>query len=436
MIERYQRKEFAEFFSLGAQYGRWLEVELAVTRALAEAGVVPAEAARELVERAGFDVDRILEIEATVRHDVVAFTQAVAERVGPAARYLHYGLTSSDVVDSAWGICLRDATDVLLADVDALRAVLARRAWQERATPVVGRTHGVHAEPTSFGLKLALWHAELGRDRERLARARAAVAVGKIAGAVGTYAELPPAIEARALAALGLEPETVPTQVVQRDRHAEWLFAVALTGATLEKIATEVRSLQRSEIRELEEPFAKGQKGSSAMPHKRNPVVAERICGLARLLRGYVTAGLEDVALWHERDISHSSVERVALPDAALLLDFLLREATWLVEGMKVDREAMRRNIWRSGGLVFSQRVLLRLVESGLSREAAYAVVQRHAMAALAEGGDFLAGLAADPEVAERIPQEELEGLFDVGGYLEHVDEILRRAGIGEEAPQ
>jgi adenylosuccinate lyase len=433
MIERYSRKEFAELFSLESQYRRWLEVELAALDALAAEGTVPAEAARELRAKAVIDVARILEIEATVRHDVVAFTQAVAEKVGPAARYLHYGLTSSDVVDTAWGLALREASDVLLADVDTLRAVLRRRAWQERATPVIGRTHGIHAEPTSFGLKLALWHAELGRDRLRLERAREAVAVGKIAGAVGTYAELPPSIEARALGALGLQAETVPTQIVQRDRHAEWLFSLAMLGATLEKMATEVRSLQRSEVRELEEPFGSGQKGSSAMPHKRNPVVAERICGLARLLRGYLVAGLEDVALWHERDISHSSVERVALPDAALLADYLLRDMTWLVQGMKIDRESMARNIWRSGGLVFSQRVLLRLIETGLSREEAYAIVQGHAMAALAEGGDFKAALTADPRVAERIAPQEFDALFDVQGYLVHVDEILRRAGITGE---
>ena len=426
MIERYARKEFAELFGLEAQYRRWLEVELAVFDALAEAGKVPRSAVAETRERAVIDVDRILAIEATVRHDVVAFTQGIAESVGPAARYFHYGLTSSDVVDTAWGIALRDASDVLLADLDALLKVLARRAWQERGTAVIGRTHGMHAEPTSFGLKLALWHAELSRDRERLLRARDAVAVG-------TYAELPPEIEERALAALGLGRETVPTQIVQRDRHAEWLFSVAIIGATLEKIATEVRSLQRSEIRELEEPFASGQKGSSAMPHKRNPVVAERICGLSRLLRGYLVAGLEDVALWHERDISHSSVERVALPDAALLADYLLRDMTWLAGGMKIDRENMERNIWRSGGLVFSQRVLLRLVESGLSREDAYAIVQGHAMAAFAQGGDFRAALLGDPRVTERIPADEFAALFDVRSYLTHVDEILRRAGIREE---
>jgi len=434
MIDRYSRPEFRALFSLEAQYRRWLAVELAALAALASAGTVPQDAVAEIRARARIDVDRILEIEATVRHDVVAFTQAIAESVGPSARYLHYGLTSSDVVDTAWGMALCEASDVLLDDIDRLRAVLARRAWEERRTPVIGRTHGIHAEPTSFGLKLALWHAELGRDRERLARARAAVAVGKIAGAVGTYAELPPEIEEQALAALALAPETVPTQIVQRDRHAEWLWSIAVLGATLEKMATEVRSLQRSEVRELEEPFAAGQKGSSAMPHKRNPVVAERICGLSRLLRGYLVAGLEDVALWHERDISHSSVERVALPDAALLADYLLRDMTWLMEGMKIDRQSMERNIWRSGGLVFSQRVLLRLIETGLSREDAYAIVQGHAMAALAAGGDFRQALLADPRVTERIGRPELDGLFDVQAYLGHVNEILRRAGIqGEE---
>ncbi|MDA8344145.1 MAG: adenylosuccinate lyase [Thermaerobacter sp.] len=433
MIERYARKEFAALFDLRAQYHRWLKVELAVTDALAAAGVVPADEASELRKNAGFDLDRILEIEATVRHDVVAFTQAVAEQAGPSARWLHYGLTSSDVVDTAWGLVLAEASDVLLAGVDTLRGVLARRAWEERATPAIGRTHGIHAEPTSFGLKLALFYAELGRDRERLVRAREAIAVGKIAGAVGTYSEIAPEIERTALAALGLEPETVPTQIVQRDRHAEWLFALAILGATLEKLALEVRSLQRTEVRELEEPFAAGQKGSSAMPHKRNPVVAERICGLARLLRSYSLAGLEDIALWHERDISHSSVERVALPDAALLADFMLHDATWLVEGMKIDRKQMERNIWRSGGLVFSQRVLLALVAAGLSREAAYAIVQRHAMRAWQEGGDFRRSLQEDPDVQSQLSPSAFDKVFDVRSYLMHVEEILHRAGIPEE---
>ena len=433
MSDRYARKEFAALFDLRAQYSRWLKVELAVTDALAQAGIVPADAAKELRANAAFDVERILEIEAVVRHDVIAFTQAVAEQAGPAARWLHYGLTSSDVVDTAWGLALSEASDVLLEGIDALRAVLARRAWEERATPVIGRTHGIHAEPTSFGLKLAQFYAELGRDRERLSRAREAVAVGKIAGAVGTYGELAPAIERAALTSLGLAPETVPTQIVQRDRHAEWLFALAIVGATLEKLALEVRSLQRTEVREVEEPFASGQKGSSAMPHKRNPVVAERICGLARLLRSYALAGLEDVALWHERDISHSSVERVALPDAALLADFILHDARWLVEGMKIDRAQMERNIWRSGGLVFSQRVLLALVASGLSREAAYAIVQRHAMRAWEEGGDFRQSLAADPEVGARLGPDALNQVFDVHSYLQYAEEILHRAGIPEE---
>ncbi len=433
MIDRYARKEFAALFDLHAQYHRWLKVELAVLDAQAAAGIVPADEAEQLRANAGFDLQRILEIEAVVRHDVVAFTQAVAEQAGPSARWLHYGLTSSDVVDTAWGLVLVEATDVLLAGIDRLRSILARRAWEERQTPVIGRTHGIHAEPTSFGLKLALFYAELGRDRERLVRAREAVAVGKIAGAVGTYGELAPEIERTALTALGLRPETVPTQIVQRDRHAEWLFALAILGATLEKMALEVRSMQRTEVRELEEPFASGQKGSSAMPHKRNPVVAERICGLSRLLRSYSLAGLEDIALWHERDISHSSVERVALPDAALLADFMLHDAAWLIEGMKIDRAQMERNIWRSGGLVFSQRVLLALVAAGLSREASYAIVQRHAMRAWQEGGDFRQSLHEDPDVLAHLSPAALDKVFDVHGYLRYAEEILNRAGIPGE---
>lgn len=436
MIERYSRPEFARLFHLEAQYERWLQVELAATKAFAAHGVVPKAEAEELERLAGFDTARILEIEAVVRHDVVAFTQAVAERVGPAARWLHYGLTSSDIVDTAWAIGLTQATDLLIRDVDALQAVLRRRAWDERGTAVIGRTHGVHAEPTSFGLKLALWYAELGRDRDRLLHARRAVAVGKLSGAVGTYAEVPPDVEQEALQSLGLAPETVPTQIVQRDRHAEWLSALALTGATLEKLALEVRSLQRTEVRELEEPFAAGQKGSSAMPHKRNPVVAERICGLSRLLRGYAVAGLEDVALWHERDISHSSVERVALPDAAILLDFMLHDALWLVQGMRIDRRRMQEGIFRTKGLVFSQKLLLALVESGLTREQAYTLVQGHAMRAWEQDEDFQALVSGDPEIHRRLGEDRLRQVFDPTAFLGHVEEILRRAGIdGEGEP-
>jgi len=389
--------------------------------------MVPAEAARAIRERGGFDVARIEAIEAVTRHDIIAFTTAVAERVGPEARWLHFGLTSSDVLDTALALQMRDACDVILTRLDALSAAVKAKAMEHRRTPMIGRTHGVHAEPTTLGLKLALWYAEIRRDVERVRRARAAIAVGKISGAVGTYAHLDPAIERAVCDALGLEAAPVSSQVIQRDRHAELMAALAITAASLEKFALEIRGLQKTEIGEVEEPFDKGQKGSSAMPHKRNPIGCEQIVGLARVLRGNLTAALENVALWHERDISHSSVERIILPDSFIALDHMLRRFTRIAADMVVYPDRMRRNLEISRGAVFSGTVLLALAGRGVSREQAYEWVQRAAMRSSRDELDFRALLKADAEVTAVLPAAELDRLFDLDHQLRHVDHIFQR---------
>ncbi len=409
------------------RFETWLAVELAAADTMAEAGIVPAEAARELREKAGFDIARIDEIEQTTQHDVIAFTTAVAERVGPAARWLHFGLTSSDVVDTALALQMREACDLILEDLDALAAAIRVRAFEHRRTPMMGRTHGVHAEPMTFGLKLALWYAEVQRDIERVRRARAAVAVGKISGAVGTFAHLPPEIEAGVCARLGLAPDPISTQVVQRDRHAELMTALAITAASLEKFALEIRGLQKTELGEVEEPFGKGQKGSSAMPHKRNPVGCEQVCGLARVVRANALAALENVALWHERDISHSSVERVILPDSFLALDHMIRRFTRIVTGMVVYPERMRENIGRSRGVVFSGQVLLELARRGISREQAYLWVQRNAMTSFHEQRDFRELLLADADIMGVLTREEVDRTFSLDEQLRHVDTLFAR---------
>jgi adenylosuccinate lyase len=373
------------------------------------------------------DVKRIDEIEAVTRHDVIAFTTAVAERVGPAARWLHFGLTSSDVIDTALAIQMREACDLILRDLDALSAAVRRRADEHRRTVMIGRTHGVHAEPTTFGLKLALWWAEIARDAARVRRARATVSVGKLSGAVGTFAHLDPSIEAAVCRRLGLEAAPVSSQIIQRDRHAELLSALAITGASLEKFALEIRGLQKTEIGEVEEPFETGQKGSSAMPHKRNPIGCEQVCGLARLLRGHATAALENVALWHERDISHSSVERIILPDSFLVLDHMLRRFTRIADGMVVHPDRMIENLQRSRGVVFSGTVLLDLASKGVSREQAYQWVQRNAMRSFDEARDFKTLLLADADVTAVLPPGEIEQAFDLGRQLRHVDAIFER---------
>jgi adenylosuccinate lyase len=409
------------------RYETWLEVELAATDAMAAAGLVPADAARELRARAAFDVGRIEEIERTTQHDVIAFTTAVAEKVGPAARWLHFGLTSSDVVDTAQALQMREACGLIVKGIAGLMEAVRGRAAEHRLTPMIGRTHGVHAEPMTLGVKLALWYAELQRDLDRVLRAREIVSVGKLSGAVGTFAHLDPDIEARVCSQLGLEPAPVASQVIQRDRHAELLAALAITAASLEKFALEIRGLQKTEIGELEEPFGKGQKGSSAMPHKRNPIGCEQITGLARLIRANAMAAFENIALWHERDISHSSVERVILPDSFIALDHMLRRFTRIVKGMVVYQDRMRENLARSRGVAFSGTVLLELAKRGIAREQAYEWVQRNAMRAFHEQRDFKSLLLADPDLTKVLGAEDIERAFDLNDQLRNVDAIFAR---------
>jgi adenylosuccinate lyase len=409
------------------RYDTWLRVEIAAAEAMATAGIVPAEAARDIRERGAFDIARIEEIERTTQHDVIAFTTSVAEKVGESARWLHFGLTSSDVIDTAQALQMREACDLILKDLSALADAIRERAFEHRRTPMIGRTHGVHAEPMTLGVKLALWFAEVRRDIERVTRAKATISVGKLSGAVGTFAHLPPSIEADVCRRLELEPAPVASQVIQRDRHAELLSALAITAASLEKFALEIRGLQKTEIGELEEPFAKGQKGSSAMPHKRNPVGCEQIVGLARLVRANAHASLENIALWHERDISHSSVERVILPDSFIALDHMLRRFSRIVKGMVVYPDRMRENLDRQRGVVFSGTVLLELAKKGVSREQAYEWVQRNAMRSYSEGRDFKLLLLDDRSITAVLPAREIERAFDLDEQFKHVDDIFAR---------
>jgi adenylosuccinate lyase len=427
MIPRYTHPEMGAIWSEQRRYETWLEVELAAADAMAAAGLIPADAASELRAKAAFDIGRIEEIERTTQHDVIAFTTAVAETVGPAARWLHFGLTSSDVVDTAQAIQMRQACDLIVKGIAGLMEAVRGRAYEHRQTPMIGRTHGVHAEPMTFGLKLALWYAELQRNLDRLLRAREVVAVGKISGAVGTFAHLDPAIEASVCARLGLEPAAVSSQVIQRDRHAELMAMLAVAAASLEKFALEIRGLQKTEIGEVEEPFGKGQKGSSAMPHKRNPVGCEQITGLARLVRANAVAALENVALWHERDISHSSVERVILPDSFIALDHMLRRFTRIVRGMVVYPERMVDNLNRSRGVVFSGTVLLELARRGISREQAYEWVQRNAMRSFHEQKDFKALLLADADLMKVLTAADVDKAFDLKDQLRNVETIFDR---------
>jgi adenylosuccinate lyase len=433
MIPRYTHPEMGRIWSETRRYETWLQVEVAAAEAMADAGIVPAEAARDLREKGGFDIARIDEIERTTHHDVIAFTTAVAERVGPSARWLHFGLTSSDVVDTAQALQMVEACDLTLGNLDALAAAIRERAMEHKRTPMIGRTHGVHAEPMTLGLKLALWYAETRRNVDRVRRARESVRVGKLSGAVGTFAHLDPAIEAAVCRRLGLEPAPISSQVIQRDRHAELLTTLAIAAASLEKFALEIRGLQKTEIGEIEEPFATGQKGSSAMPHKRNPIGCEQIVGLARLIRANAMAALENVALWHERDISHSSVERVILPDSFIALDHMLRRFTRIVAGMVVYPERMRDNLARSRGVVFSGQVLLELARRGVSRERAYEWVQRHAMRAVHEQRDFKSLLLADAEVTAVLPAAEIEKAFDLDEQLRNVDAVFDRVFNGSQ---
>jgi adenylosuccinate lyase len=424
MIARYTQAEMARIWSEETRLGHWLEIELALVEVLADRGTVPREAAQRLRAGARVNVARMQEIEAQVHHDVIAFVSSVAETVGDEGRWLHLGYTSSDVVDTAFAIQLRDAADRLLAGVDGLRAAVRAQALRHKHTPMIGRTHGIHAEPITFGLKCASWYAELGRDRRRLASARAEIAFGKLSGAVGTFANNDPSVEAAILARLGLTPEPIATQVVPRDRHAVYFTTLAVLAGTCERIALEIRHLQRTEVGEAAEPFGKGQKGSSAMPHKRNPILVENVCGIARLVRGYAGTALENMALWHERDISHSAVERVIAPDATIALDFTLARLTRVVAELEVRPEVMAANLARLGGAIYSEQVLLALVRKGVARDEAYRWIQRHALA----GGDLQKQLATDADVRKHLDATELASLFDITHSLRHIDALFARA--------
>jgi adenylosuccinate lyase len=430
MIPRYSRPQMAAVWSDQNKFQRWLDVEISACQAWAELGRIPGEDAGRIARHASFDLDKINEYMAITHHDVTAFLRSVSESLGEEGRFVHFGLTSSDVWDTATGLQLRDACDLLLKDVDALSAVLEMQASKYRDTLCVGRTHGVHAEPTTFGLKLAVWVDEMRRNRVRLEAARDTVAVGAISGTVGTHASVPPELEEIVCSRLGLGLENASTQIIQRDRHAQFVTTLALIGASLEKFATEIRGLQKTEVREAEEPFDEGQTGSSAMPHKRNPELCERVCGLARVLRGYAVTSMENVALWHERDISHSSTERIILPDACLVLDYALAIFTGVMERLTVFPEHMRENLDRSYGLVFSQRVLLALIETGMSRQDAYKIVQRNAMKSWNERIPFRQNLDADPEVTSRLPAAEIDALFDYGFYLQNIGATFERLGL------
>ena len=409
------------------RFRNWLAVEVAATETLAEAGIVPPEAAKAIRERANFKIERIHEIEAEVKHDVIAFTTNLAESIGEASRFVHYGLTSSDVVDTANALLLRDACDLLLKKIDILLPVLKRRAHEFKNTPQVGRTHGIHAEPTSFGLTFALWYDEMRRNRERLVKARETVAVGKISGAVGAFAHLDPKVEESVCEKLGLKPAPVSTQIVQRDSYGEYLCTLAIVASSLEKFALQIRHWQRTEVREAQEKFKKGQKGSSAMPHKRNPILSERICGMARVVRANSIVGLENIALWHERDISHSSAERVVLPDSSIAVDYMLAKMAALIDGLIVYPDRMLENLQATRGLIFSGQLLLALTNAGVTREIAYELVQRNAMKASDDGGDFRSLVLADKEIRAHLSEEQIARVFSVNAYLRNVDAVFER---------
>ncbi|MDK2895575.1 MAG: adenylosuccinate lyase [Moorella sp. (in: firmicutes)] len=430
MIARYTLPEMGKIWEQEHKFRTWLAIEIYACEAWAELGQIPAAALEEIKAKADFDIDRINEIEATTRHDVLAFLTAVAEKVGDASKYIHLGMTSSDVLDTALAVQMRDAADLLLRRLQELRAELVKKAREHKYTLMIGRTHGVHAEPTTFGLKMALWVMEVDRHITRLEQAREMISVGKISGAVGTFANINPRVEEHVCRRLGLKPASVSTQIIQRDRHAQFLATLAVIGSSLEKMATEIRNLQRTDILEVEEPFAQGQKGSSAMPHKRNPIMCERVAGLARVLRGNALAAMENIALWHERDLTHSSVERVIIPDSTILLDYMLVKFTEIIAGLNVYPENMRRNLEATHGLVFSQRVLLALVNKGVLRETAYAWVQRNAMQAWQTRQPFKELVLKDQDIMAHLDRKEIEALFDYDYHLRHVDYIFRRAGL------
>jgi adenylosuccinate lyase len=427
MIDRYTLPEMGALWSEQNKFQKWLDVEIAVCEVHAENGTIPRDALEQIKARASFSVERINEIEKTTNHDVIAFTTNLAESIGEASRFVHYGLTSSDVVDTANALLLRDAADILLKKVDALIDVLKRRALEFKTTPQVGRTHGIHAEPTSFGLTFALWFDEMRRNRKRLLRAKDTVAMGKISGAVGAFAHLDPAVEEAVCDRLGLKAAPVSTQVIQRDNYAEYLNTLAVIASSLEKFALNVRHWQRTEVREAQERFTKGQKGSSAMPHKRNPIISERICGMARIVRANSLVGLENIALWHERDISHSSAERVVLPDSSIALDYMLQRAIGLIDGLVVYPERMLENLRATRGLIFSGQLLLALTNKDVSRETAYEWVQRNAMRVWDEDRDFHELVKTDPDINARLSTEEIDRTFSLDHYLRNVDQIFKR---------
>lgn len=427
MISRYTRPEMARIWSEQSQFQKWLEVEILAVEALAEMGKVPKRALSRIRRKARFNVARIRKIEKEVRHEIIAFLSSVAETLGDDARFLHVGMTSSDVMDTALALQLKEAASLLGQDARELMRVLRRQAFKYKRVPMIGRTHGVHAEPITFGLKLALWHDEMRRNLARLERAADEVSVGKISGAVGTFAQISPKVEAYVCKKIGLKPAPVSNQIIQRDRHAFFFATLAVIASSLEKFAVEIRHLQRTEVMEAEEPFTKGQKGSSAMPHKRNPILSENVSGLARLMRSYAAAALENVPLWHERDISHSSVERVVAPDATIVLDFMLRRMTYILKELCVYPESMRRNLERSGGAIFSERVLLRLVDKGLSRDVAYRMVQRHALKVGKNGGDLKREILKDREMRRHLSASDIEQIWDLKHYLKNVDFIFNR---------
>ncbi|MBU2026197.1 MAG: adenylosuccinate lyase [Proteobacteria bacterium] len=433
MIPRYSREKMTAIWSPENRYRKWLDIEILACEALALRGEIPEASLKNIREKAGFDVDRIDEIEKTTKHDVIAFLTSVTEKVGEDGRFIHMGLTSSDILDTSLAVLLCEAADIIIEDLDALLAALKRKALAHKNTLMIGRTHGIHAEPITFGLKMALWYAEMERNRERMVRARETIGTGKLSGAVGTFSFIDPAIEAYVCGKLGLKPAPVSSQIVQRDRHAEYFTTLAIIASSIDKFAQEIRLLQRTEVREAEEFFSPGQKGSSAMPHKRNPVLSENLSGLARLMRSYALAALEDVALWHERDISHSSVERVIGPDATILLDFILGRFTGLIGRLVVYPERMLANLQMTKGAIFSQMVLMKLIEKGIPREEAYAIVQRNAMRSWQEGIEFRELLMKDAEVISRLNPDDLTAAFQIQNFLKHVDFIFNRV-FGEKS--
>jgi len=427
MIPRYTRPEMARIWTDQRKFETWLEIELMACEALAELGEIPREAVREIREKSKFDIRRIDEIEKATKHDVLAFLTNVGEAIGPLSKYLHYGLTSSDILDTSLALLLKEASEIILQDLHRLLEVLKKKAFEHKETLMIGRTHGIHAEPITFGLKMALWYDEMRRNLTRMERAKDAVSVGKLSGAVGTFAHIPPFVEEYVCKRLGLKPAPISTQIVQRDTHAEFFSTLSIIASSIERIAVELRHLQRTEVLEAEEFFSKGQKGSSAMPHKRNPISAENLSGLARLMRSYSLAALENIPLWHERDISHSSVERVIAPDATILIDFMLNRLTSLVDHLMVYPENMKANLEKMDGLIFSEALLLLLTRKGLSREEAYGVVQRNAMTVWEKGDDFKTLLSQDVEIKRLLTHEELVAIFDIRSHLKRVEDIFRR---------